>query len=77
VALLTPLFAVLAGWISGWVASKIPGANLDRNQLVAFKIAATTAVVAAAHKWLDGWQHHEQGVSDGKAAPIKAADRGG
>ncbi|WP_162794709.1 hypothetical protein [Nonomuraea lactucae] len=69
VAVLTPVFAVAAGWMAGVVAQAVPGAHLDHNQLVAFMIAAMTAVVTAAWKWLQGWQRHEQRVAEGKASP--------
>jgi hypothetical protein len=71
IALLTPLFALLAGWVASWVAKEIPGVTLDKNQVVAFMIAATVTALGAAHKWLQGWQQHEQRVSEGAAAPVK------
>jgi len=73
VAILTPIFAVLAGGIAGWVAKKIPGVHLDASQIVAFMVAAVTAVLTAAFKYLSGWQQHEQNVADRKSPAIKQA----
>lgn len=67
VALLTPLFAVLAGWLAGGVAQKVPGVHLDEAQITAFMIAASTAALGSAWKWLQGWQQHEQLVAHGLA----------
>jgi hypothetical protein len=73
VAILTPLFAVFAGWLAGVVANVVPGVTLDQNQVIAFMAAASTSAIAAGYKWLQGWQQHEQRVSDGTAAPVKSA----
>ena len=54
VALLTPVFAIAAGWIAGVVAHLVPGANLDQTQIVAFMIAVSTSALTAAWKWLQG-----------------------
>jgi hypothetical protein len=70
VALLTPVFVVGAAWLAGAVAKKVPGAHLDQGQLVAFMIAAATAALAAAWKWLQGWQQHERMVAERKVQPI-------
>ena len=72
VAILTPLFAVFAGWIAGVVAQWVPGANLDQNQIVAFMTAAAASVIAAGWKWLHGWQQHEALVANGLDVPVKA-----
>ena len=69
VALLTPVFAVAAGWAAGAVAQAVPGAHLDQNQLVAFMVTAATAVLTAGWKWLHGWQQHERLVAEGKQRP--------
>ena len=71
VALITPLFAVVAGSFAAWVA-KHTGAKLDSSQITAFMVAAVTTVLAAAWKWLQGWQQHERLVAEGKATPVKA-----
>ncbi len=73
VALLTPLFAVAAGWIASVVANAIPGVTLDSGQITAFMIAAATAVLGASWKWLQGWQEHERRVAAGQEPPRKAA----
>src|SRR5579875_2828483 len=71
VAILTPVFAVAAGWLAGVVAKAVPGAHLDQAELVSFMVAASASAIAAAWKWLQGWQQHEQLVADGKARPVK------
>jgi hypothetical protein len=71
VALLTPVFAIAAGWLAGFVADIVPGANLDKTQIVAFMIAAATAALSASWKWLRGWQQHERLVAEGHAQPRK------
>jgi hypothetical protein len=71
VAILTPFFAILAGGIAGWVAKKFPGVHLDTGQIVAFMVAAATAALTAAFKFMAGWQQHEQNVADGKSLPIR------
>jgi hypothetical protein len=73
VAVLTPFFALAAGWIAGVVAEIVPGVDLDEGQIVAFMIAVTTAVLGAAWKWLQGWQQHEQLVATTPAKPKKKA----
>lgn len=73
VAILTPIFVVLASGIAGWVAKKIPGVHLDAGQIVAFMVAVATAVLTAAFKYLSGWQQHEQNVADGKSPAIRHA----
>jgi len=72
VALLTPVFAIVAGWVAGLVAQVIPGAHLDQNQIVAFMAAAAVSVITAGWKWLQGWQQHEQLVAQGQDVPRKA-----
>jgi hypothetical protein len=70
VALLTPVFAMAAGWLAGVVARAVPGAHLDQNQLVVFMVAAVTAALAAGWKWLQGWQQHERMVAEGMEQPV-------
>ncbi len=70
VALLTPVFVVAAAWVAGAVAQAVPGAHLDQTQLVTFMVAAATAALTAAWKWLQGWQQHERMVAEGKAQPV-------
>ncbi len=61
VALLTPVFAGVAGWFATWASENLPGApSLDQGELTAIFIAGATAGLAAAWKWLDGWQKHEE-----------------
>ncbi|HTU31463.1 MAG TPA: hypothetical protein VMF07_18880 [Solirubrobacteraceae bacterium] len=70
VTIITPFFTLFAGWLAGVVAHAIPGLNLDRGQVVAFMVTASTATLTAAWKWLEGWQQHEQNVAEGKVAPL-------
>jgi hypothetical protein len=72
VAILTPVFAIVAGWVAGLVAQVIPGAHLDQTQIVAFMAAAAVSVITAGWKWLQGWQQHEQLVAQGQDVPRKA-----
>lgn len=71
VAILTPFFAIFAGGIAGWVAREFPGVHLDAGQIVAFMVAAATAALTAAFKFMAGWQQHEQNVADGKSLAIR------
>jgi hypothetical protein len=73
VALLTPVFTAAAGWLAGLVAKAVPGAHLDNAQIATFMTATAAAALAAAYKWLTGWHHHEQRVSDGTAPAVRAA----
>lgn len=71
VAILTPVFAIAAGWIAGLIAQVVPGAHLDQNQIVAFMTAAAVGAITAGWKWLQGWQQHEALVAHGLDAPVK------
>lgn len=60
VTLLTPVFAGLAGSLSVWMAENLPGAPaVDEAGLTAIFVAGATSATAAAWKWLQGWQRHE------------------
>ena len=72
VAILTPVFAVAAGWFAGVIAQAVPGAHLDQNQIVAFMTAAAVSAITAGWKWLQGWQQHEALVAQGLDVPVKA-----
>jgi hypothetical protein len=71
VAILTPVFAIAAGWFAGLVAQAVPGAHLDQTQIVAFMTAAAVSALTAGWKWLQGWQQHEALVAEGKDIPVK------
>lgn len=71
VAIITPFFALAAGWLAGVVAKAVPGVTLDKGQIVAFMVAVVTAVLTSGWKWLQGWQQHEKNVADGKSAAVK------
>ncbi|MFZ0381757.1 MAG: hypothetical protein WCD11_11320 [Solirubrobacteraceae bacterium] len=45
--------------------------HLDAGQIVAFMVAAATAALTAAFKFMAGWQQHEQNVADGKSLAIR------
>ncbi len=77
VAILTPVFAVAAGWLAGVIAQAVPGAHLDKNQIVAFMTAAAVSAITAGWKWLQGWQQHEARVAQGLDAPVKAGPPAG
>lgn len=65
VALLTPVFAGLAGWIAQLAAQYLPGTPaLDQGELTAIFIAGAGAAAAAAVKWLDGRSKHERAVTE-------------
>lgn len=60
VALLTPLFAALAGYVTV-EAAKLPGAPaLDTTQLTVVFVGGATAAAAAALQWLHGRAAHER-----------------
>lgn len=71
VAIITPFFAVAAGWLSGVVANNVPGVNLDKGEIVAFMVAVATAALTSGWKWLEGLHKHEQRVAEQKATAIK------
>ncbi len=72
VAILTPVFAIAAGWFAGVIAQAVPGAHLDQTQIVAFMTAAAVSAITAGWKWLQGWQQHEALVAQGLDVPVKA-----
>jgi hypothetical protein len=60
VALLTPLvFAPLAGVISTWAATNLPGVTLPPDKIEAVFIAGALIALAPAAQWLHGWQKYE------------------
>ena len=61
VTALTPLvFAPLAGAISVFAATNVPGLNIDAEQMQAVFIAGATIAFGKAALWLKGWQDFEQ-----------------
>lgn len=70
VALLTPVFVVVAAWAAGRVAQLMPGAHLDQTELVSLMVAGATAALAAVWKWFVGWHQHELLVAEGKEQPL-------
>jgi len=59
VALLTPVFALLAGACATWLADHVPGVNVSEDMLQEIFIAGAVAVLAPALHWLHGWQKFE------------------
>lgn len=74
VALLTPVFVIAAGAVAGWVAQHT-GAQLDQGQVATFMVTASSSALAAAWKWLHGWQQHEHRVAQGLDAPVSGIAR--
>jgi hypothetical protein len=54
VAVLTPIFAALAAWLTGLIGAHFPGVHIDSNQIIALEITGFTGATAAALKWLHG-----------------------
>jgi hypothetical protein len=71
VAILTPVFALLAGWLAAWVGNHVPGLTLNQPEIATFMATVVTTVLASAWKWLQGWQQHEWLVAQGRAVPRK------
>jgi hypothetical protein len=71
VVLATPVVTIGAAWVAGIVARHVPGVKLDQTQVVSVMIAVIAVCLAAAWKWLHGWQQHELLVAQKLAAPIK------
>jgi hypothetical protein len=71
VTVITPFFALFAGWLAGVVANAVPGVALDPNQIIALMVAVTTAALGSGVKWLQGWQQHEKLVAEDLAVPVK------
>jgi hypothetical protein len=72
VLIAAPFITVAAAWVAGVIAHHVPGVQLDQTQIVAFMIAIVAVCLAAAWKWLQGWQQHELLVAQKLAAPVKA-----
>jgi hypothetical protein len=76
VALLTPiLFAPLAGAVSAWVATHIPGADLPPDQVQAVFIAGALIAFGKAAQWLRGWQAYEAREAEGASAAMALDSR--
>lgn len=75
VALLTPVFALAAGWSATWLADHVPGMTVSADQLQAVFIAGALAVLAPAAQWLHGWQKYEERMvaADQVASAVDAA----
>lgn len=63
VAILTPVFATVSGALATYAVQKLPYiATLVPNTQVVILgvfVAGAGSALAAAYKWLDGWQKHE------------------
>jgi hypothetical protein len=71
VTVLTPFFAIAAGWLASWIG-KSTGVVVDQGQLTVLMSLAATAALAAAWKWMQGWQQHERLVALGRDVPRRA-----
>jgi uncharacterized membrane protein len=74
VTILTPFFAMAAGWLAAWVADHT-GMQLNEAEITAFMVAVALSALGAAWKWLTGWQQHERLVAQGLAVPLKPSDK--
>jgi hypothetical protein len=72
VLIAAPFITIAAAWIAAVIAHHVPGVKLDQTQIVSFMIAIVAVCLAAAWKWLQGWQQHELLVAQKLAAPLKA-----
>ncbi|HEY4991309.1 MAG TPA: hypothetical protein VII33_04420 [Nakamurella sp.] len=70
VAILTPFFAIAAAGFASWVG-KNTGVVVDQGQITVLMSFAATAALAAAWKWMQGWQQHERLVALGRDVPRK------
>lgn len=62
VVLLTPAFVAASGWLSSWAAANLPGIPpVDSDWLTGVFVAGALSAAAAAYKWIDGWQKHDEG----------------
>lgn len=73
VAILTPLFAAISGWLTGTVSQLVPGVNLSAGDVTALQIAGVTAAAGAALKWLHGRQLFVKAEGDTEALVQKLA----
>lgn len=71
VVLLTPfVFVPAAGYVSTWVARNVPGVQLSSTTLLGVFVSGSLAALAAATKWLDGWQKHEAWKAHAELLPF-------
>jgi hypothetical protein len=70
VTLLTPVFAIAAAVVAGWIG-KATGAVVDQGQITVLMSLAATSALTAAWKWMQGWQQHERLVALGSDVPKK------
>ena len=73
VALVTPLFAALAAWLTGLVGAHFPGVSIPPDQIVALEVAGFTGATAAALKWLHGRAHYTELADDAARARAELA----
>ncbi len=77
VALLVPLAAPIAGWLTTWIATHFPGLDIPQNALEEIFIAGALFALAPAAQWLHGWQKWEtqQAQTEGaiQVAAVEAA----
>jgi hypothetical protein len=68
VALATPLFAAVAGWVATWLADNVPGVSIDEGALEEIFIAGALVALAPAAQWLNGWQKYEARQAEAQQA---------
>jgi hypothetical protein len=73
VALLIPIAAPLAGWVSTQAATQLPGLDLPKSALEEVFIAGALFALAPAAQWLHGWQKWETQQAQTEAAIQVAA----
>lgn len=62
VAILTPtVFMPVSAWLTGWGVKHLPGLPVpSATEIDGLMIAGSLGALAAAYKWIDGWQKHEE-----------------
>ncbi len=60
VALVTPLAAPIAGYLTSLLATEVPGLELPKSAVEEIFIAGSLIALAPAAQWLHGWQKWEQ-----------------
>jgi hypothetical protein len=73
VALLIPIAAPFAGWVSTQAATQLPGLDLPKSALEEVFIAGALFALAPAAQWLHGWQKWETQQAQTEAAIQVAA----
>jgi hypothetical protein len=78
VVLLTPIvFVPASAWVTAYVAKHFPGLPaFSSGEVTGLMVAGALSALAAAYKWIDGWQKHEANLHHADpAGTVKAARR--